>query len=264
MPTVLVIDGEALVRLHLRVLLEGSHYVVLDAGNGRAALQAHRDRHIDVAVVDLAMPETNGLETIAVLRRRWPNIRIGILTGTFAPPEFDTQTILRKAGADAAFTKPINDAVLLAQLVQWAGQSPPASVSRPAPAETVVPFESKRSDAAGRGVFAKVARERLAQLRNACACIEQNEFPEANLFRVKRYARKLAELAADAGRGEVVRLALELRDLVQDNFRPNAEIRRRIGVQLDMIATICVAGEPGRAARVQMQAPRLESASLKI
>jgi len=61
---VFLADDHAVVRDGLRVLLEAQSdiSVVGDAANGREALRLVLQRHPDVVVMDIAMPELNGIE----------------------------------------------------------------------------------------------------------------------------------------------------------------------------------------------------------
>lgn len=64
MKTVLVIDDNPLMRMSIRFDLERAGYAVLEAANGRLALDVLRSARVDVAVVDIFMPEMDGIETI--------------------------------------------------------------------------------------------------------------------------------------------------------------------------------------------------------
>jgi len=78
---VLLADDHAVVRYGLRALLEVSGMeVVGEAGDGRSALRIAEDCQPDVAILDVAMPELNGIDAAAMLRERCPNTRIVILS----------------------------------------------------------------------------------------------------------------------------------------------------------------------------------------
>jgi CheY-like chemotaxis protein len=57
----LVVDDEAQVRASFATLLEGDGYKVLQASNGREAQARCRETPLDVAIIDLVMPEQEGL-----------------------------------------------------------------------------------------------------------------------------------------------------------------------------------------------------------
>ncbi|WP_181776356.1 response regulator transcription factor [Amycolatopsis pittospori] len=85
---VLLADDEELIRDALAALLdlEEDLEVVARAADGRAAVDAARAYRPDVAVVDLQMPELDGLEVTAELAKALPSCAVVILTGRGRPP----------------------------------------------------------------------------------------------------------------------------------------------------------------------------------
>ncbi|HEV2779573.1 MAG TPA: response regulator transcription factor [Actinophytocola sp.] len=84
---VLIADDEDLIRAALAALLglEADLEVVAQAGDGRSAVDVALARHPDVAVVDLEMPELDGLAVTAELARALPSCAVVILTGHGRP-----------------------------------------------------------------------------------------------------------------------------------------------------------------------------------
>ncbi len=76
MKTILVIDDNPLMRMSIRYDLERSGYSVLEAGNGRQALGLFRISPVDIAVVDIFMPEMDGIETILEIKKIAPGCGI--------------------------------------------------------------------------------------------------------------------------------------------------------------------------------------------
>ena len=64
MPTILLVEDEANQRLLYRMELEDEGYHVVAAGNGREALQEARRTRPDLVVLDLRMPDMDGLEAL--------------------------------------------------------------------------------------------------------------------------------------------------------------------------------------------------------
>lgn len=64
-------------------MLERAGFTVLTAENGRQAVEVYRQEgdRIDVVVLDLSMPELDGLETLEQLRRIDPGVRVVLLSG---------------------------------------------------------------------------------------------------------------------------------------------------------------------------------------
>ncbi len=101
---VLLADDHSIVRAGLRRLLEesGDMEVVSEASDGREAIQQARDRHPDVAVIDLTMPGLDGLEVISQLRSYCPKLPILVLT-MHEEEQFVVRSI--EAGARGYLTK---------------------------------------------------------------------------------------------------------------------------------------------------------------
>ena len=101
---ILAVDDHPLVRRGIANLVAGQPdlSLVAEASNGREAVQEFRAHHPDVTLMDLQMPEMNGLDAIIAIRSEFPEARIIVLT-TYTG---DVQ-ILRalKAGAQAYLLK---------------------------------------------------------------------------------------------------------------------------------------------------------------
>jgi DNA-binding NarL/FixJ family response regulator len=79
---VLLADDHALIREGLRALLERhpSVEVVGEAGNGREAVKLAEEKRPDVVLMDIAMPDLNGLDATRQIRRLVPTARVLVLT----------------------------------------------------------------------------------------------------------------------------------------------------------------------------------------
>ena len=114
MAHVLVIDDDPLFREIAREVLVQAGHDVLQAANGVEATKIASEPAPDLAVVDMLMPERDGIETIRDLRGRWPGVKlIAVSAGSrgLAP-----NLLLRAAkamGADAALEKPVDHGALL-------------------------------------------------------------------------------------------------------------------------------------------------------
>ncbi|MEV5407790.1 response regulator transcription factor [Thermopolyspora sp. NPDC052614] len=85
---VLIADDEPLMAAGIRTVLESAPdiEVVAQAADGRAAVDAALRHRADVALIDIKMPEMDGLTALEELRRRVPALRIVILTSFGAEP----------------------------------------------------------------------------------------------------------------------------------------------------------------------------------
>src|SRR5207245_2016036 len=78
---ILLADDHLIVRQGLKTLLEQEHCtVVAEAGDGREAIQLAQKHHPDIAVLDLAMPQLNGLDAAREIVKVSPETRTILLT----------------------------------------------------------------------------------------------------------------------------------------------------------------------------------------
>ena len=78
----LLVDDHLVVRIGLRALLEtqADLEVVAEAAGGDAAIREFEKQQPDVTLMDLRMPDRGGPETIAAIRRKYPDARVLVLT----------------------------------------------------------------------------------------------------------------------------------------------------------------------------------------
>jgi DNA-binding response OmpR family regulator len=78
---ILLIDDEKQFRQALRQVLEKAGYEVVEARNGQEGLQCYRNAPADLVIMDLIMPEMEGIETIMELRREFEDLKIIAVSG---------------------------------------------------------------------------------------------------------------------------------------------------------------------------------------
>ncbi len=81
MPSVLVVDDEDQVRQLIRESLAQAGYTVQEARDGKEGLDQYRKQPADVIIMDVMMPDQDGLESILILRREFPAARVIAITG---------------------------------------------------------------------------------------------------------------------------------------------------------------------------------------
>jgi two-component system, OmpR family, KDP operon response regulator KdpE len=108
---VLVVDDERSIRRFLKASL-GSQFVILEATNGEEALTAVATEHPDIILLDLGLPDMDGVEVTRRLRE-WTQIPIIIVS--VREQEKDKIAAL-DAGADDYLTKPFGVGELMARL----------------------------------------------------------------------------------------------------------------------------------------------------
>ena len=111
-PVVLIIDDEVQIRRLLRVALEGSGYRVFDAATGQEGLIEAAQRRPDAVVLDLGLPDMDGVTVLQRLRE-WSQVPVLVLS--VREGEDDKVSALDN-GADDFVTKPFSTAEFLARL----------------------------------------------------------------------------------------------------------------------------------------------------
>jgi len=146
-PMALVVDDEVQIRRLLRVCLEADGYRVHEAATGQEAITEAAQRKPEVVVLDLGLPDMDGVEVLKRLRE-WTKVPILVLS--VRDREEDKIAALDH-GADDYVTKPFGTGELLARLRvarRHADPAPATSVFRSGALEVdltarVVKFEGK-------------------------------------------------------------------------------------------------------------------------
>jgi CheY-like chemotaxis protein len=118
---ILIVDDNADQRGMLKLFLELEGFEIAVAGNGDEALAALAAQPFDVLITDLFMPEKDGIETIAEVKKRAPKTRIVALSGRISQHGSDYLSVAREIGADAALRKSADPQELVAILRRFAG-----------------------------------------------------------------------------------------------------------------------------------------------
>ena len=111
--TVLVVDDEPLVRTLFEVLLSRRGHTVVTAASVAEGRAASAQSAPDVAIIDMFMPDGNGVDLIRTLRRTCPRTRIIAITGGGTWEGFDVLTNAKDAGADITLRKPVPSEVIV-------------------------------------------------------------------------------------------------------------------------------------------------------
>jgi type II secretory ATPase GspE/PulE/Tfp pilus assembly ATPase PilB-like protein len=112
---VLITDDEPITRMLVKLLLERENFEVLEAANGKQAVDIATRERPDLLMVDLNMPEMDGYEAIARIRRdiTMATLPIMVLTSEEGP---GVERRVLELGADDYILKPFDPAVLLSRV----------------------------------------------------------------------------------------------------------------------------------------------------
>lgn len=81
MPTVLVVDDEASIRRTLREILEYEDFSVEEASDGAEALTSLREETYDLVLLDVKMPEVDGMDVLRTLAEEMPELPVVMISG---------------------------------------------------------------------------------------------------------------------------------------------------------------------------------------
>jgi two-component system KDP operon response regulator KdpE len=109
---ILIVDDERPIRRFLRASLSAHSYEVIEAENGEEAISALTSRHPDLVILDLSLPDMEGLKVLTRLRE-WSSIPVIILS---VRDNEEEKISALDAGADDYLTKPFNVGELSARI----------------------------------------------------------------------------------------------------------------------------------------------------
>ena len=115
LPVILTIDDERIIRESIRSFLSDYDYEVFEAENGRVGLEVFEEKKPDLVLVDLRMPEVDGLEVLSTVKRESPNTPVIVVSGTGVLADVVEALHL---GAWDYILKPIQDMSVLLHAVE--------------------------------------------------------------------------------------------------------------------------------------------------
>lgn len=104
MANILVIDDEESIRGLLREVLERANHHVLEARDGHEGLALYQQNKVDLVLMDILMPGTDGLETTLQLTREYLDAKVIAMTGAQGDRNF--LDVAKLFGARRIFEKP--------------------------------------------------------------------------------------------------------------------------------------------------------------
>ncbi|MBW2109022.1 MAG: response regulator [Deltaproteobacteria bacterium] len=121
---ILVVDDDVQILRSLRDVLQREGYEVLEATDGKKAIQLCKAQAIDVVITDILMPEKDGLETIKTLRRDYPGVGVIAMSGGGNWLEWrDCLSMAGMMGAKRILSKPLSTKEVLDAVCAVLGDS---------------------------------------------------------------------------------------------------------------------------------------------
>jgi DNA-binding NtrC family response regulator len=127
--TILVVDDDPAMRGSIRGTLERAGFEVLVAENGVEGMKAFGSNKVDLAIVDVFMPEKDGFETLREMRRHKHSMKILAISGGGDLHMADALTWAKRLRVNATLSKPFTREELLQSVAQVLGET--SSLKRP-------------------------------------------------------------------------------------------------------------------------------------
>ena len=106
MATILIIDDEESIRSLLKEVLQRANHRVLEARDGGEGLALYQQNKVDLVLMDILMPGTDGLETTLQLTREYLDAKVIAMTGAQGDRNF--LDVAKLFGARRVFEKPFD------------------------------------------------------------------------------------------------------------------------------------------------------------
>ncbi|OLN24572.1 response regulator [Desulfovibrio sp. DV] len=121
MKSVLVVDDDPSIRALIRLYLESVGYTVCEAADGRRAMAVLDGQAVDLVILDIFMPEMDGLEVLQALRGHCESCKVMAISGGSAKIGMDLLGHATIFGADEVLEKPFGEATLLGKVAGLIG-----------------------------------------------------------------------------------------------------------------------------------------------
>jgi DNA-binding response OmpR family regulator len=117
--SILVVDDDPLQREILAEMLQQAGYVCRTAEDGDVAIACLREAPSDLVVLDMIMPNREGIETLRDIRAGWPDAKVMMISaGTRVMTAGKLLETAAALGADAVFAKPLRADIFLPEVVR--------------------------------------------------------------------------------------------------------------------------------------------------
>ncbi|MGE0564236.1 MAG: response regulator [Pseudolabrys sp.] len=136
MPRIIIVDDDKFVREATEILLRSRGYDVAVAPDGKTGIAMICDTPVDLAIIDLFMPDLNGISVIGIIREVKPNLPIIVASGFMldqksCPPMPGFEDMAAEAGVFRTLYKPLRPKDVISAVTDaLASRGTPAATSR--------------------------------------------------------------------------------------------------------------------------------------
>lgn len=123
MAAILVVEDDPQFIETVGKMLGRDQHAVVKVTDGEEALEALAGESFDLVVLDIIMPNKEGLETLVEIRERFPELRVLCMSGGGRSGNFDPLQLSEKFGAHATIAKPFRPAELRQRVNDCLGQA---------------------------------------------------------------------------------------------------------------------------------------------
>ena len=126
--SVLLVEDDETVREAVSMMLERAGYGVTVAANGLEAAGIIENWQPNLVITDIFMPDSDGIETLNLVRRRWPGTPVIAISGGSPMHRLDYLGIAGDLGAAATINKPFVADAFLATVADVLAEAPRSAV----------------------------------------------------------------------------------------------------------------------------------------
>lgn len=236
---ILLVDDNKVNRKLLAAVLEADGYRVEESGSGREAVEGVRLLSYDLVLMDVQMPDMDGVEATAAIRSlggRRADVPIVAISGDIGD---DVAERCRAAGMNDHLGKPVNPETLQRVVAQWARPAGEGGQARPAapgvgPGRGETPLGGLAAHLSGTELlpiideFSEGAAARVAQI--------ERDAGVGDLDRVRRIAHDLSGSAANLGLTGLSRLARSIEVAASES--DGATVKRLVAAVPDLLRQV--------------------------
>lgn len=206
---ILVVDDELGPREALRLILQ-DHYEISTAQNGHQALDYLSKNEFDLVILDIRMPDVNGIDLLAEVKKKVPETEVVMIT---AYASVDTAASALRLGALDYLIKPFDRKAVMEVVEKGLSRRAESRKIRSRLDELQLANKTLRREI--EKAFVNIQRHYLETVRSLVAAIDaKDSYTKSHQERVVMFAMLLgAELGLSAGEIDVLRQAAVLHDI---------------------------------------------------